>query len=100
MKNVKLVHNRVRAILDFLIANPDYQLNGKEWLVFLTVAMDEGVTAPSLVEKLQIPQQTLSRTIRTLSLTADDEDNLQGHDLIKIIPKGNPTRSINKRIHS
>ena len=44
------------GILGFLTAHPICQLNSREWLVFLTVAMEEGVTAPQLVEQLTTPK--------------------------------------------
>ena len=79
---------RTRGILAFLTAHPTYQLSSREWLVFLTVAMEEGVTAPELVEQLQIPQQTLSRKIRSLGQTVDESGDFQGYNLIRIVPKG------------
>ena len=79
---------RTRAVLGFLTNNPDYQLSSSEWLVFLTVAMEEGATAPELVEELQMPQQTLSRKIRTLGQTVDENGQFQGYNLIRIVPKG------------
>ena len=88
MSSSELVKLRTRGILAFLTANPTYQLNSREWLVFLTVAMEEGVTAPELVEQLQIPQQTLSRKIRSLGQTVDESGDFQGYNLIRIVPKG------------
>ena len=79
---------RTRAVLGFLTNHPEYQLSSREWLVFLTIAMEEGVTAPELVETLQLPQQTLSRKIRSLGQTVDDSGKFQGYNLIRIIPKG------------
>ena len=88
MSSSELVKMRTRGILAFLTAHPTYQLSSREWLVFLTVAMEEGVTAPELVEQLQIPQQTLSRKIRSLGQTVDDSGAFQGYNLIRIVPKG------------
>ena len=88
MSSSELVKMRTRGILAFLTANPTYQLNSREWLVFLTVAMEEGVTAPELVEQLQMPQQTLSRKIRSLGQTVDESGAFQGYNLIRIVPKG------------
>ena len=72
MSSSELVKMRTRGILAFLTAHPTYQLNSREWLVFLTVAMEEGLTTPELVEQSQMPQQTLSRKIRSLGQTVDD----------------------------
>ena len=88
MSNTELVKMRTRGILAFLTDHPTYQLNSREWQVFLTVAMEEGVTAPELVEQLQIPQQTLSRKIHSLGQTVDKTGALQGYNLIRIVPKG------------
>ena len=88
MSSTELVKIRTKAILAFLTNHPDYQLSSREWLVFLTVAMEEGVTAPQLVEQLEMPQQTLSRKIRSLGQTVDEDGNLQGYNLIRIVPKG------------
>lgn len=79
---------RTRELLVFLTDHPTYQLNSREWLVFLTVAMQEGVTAPELVEQLQVPQQTLSRKIRSLGQTVDESGAFEGYNLIRIVPKG------------
>ena len=87
MPSSELIEMRTRAVLAFL-ANPNYQMNSREWLVFLTIAMAEGVTAPQLVDQLQIPQQTLSRKLRTLGQTVDDAGEFQGYNLIRIVPKG------------
>jgi DNA-binding MarR family transcriptional regulator len=83
-----LVKLRTREILTFLTDHPTYPFDSREWLVFLTVAMEEGVTAPELVEQLQVPQQTLSRKIRILGQTVDKTGKLQGYNLIRVIPKG------------
>ena len=83
-----LVKMRTREILSFLTDHPTYQFDSREWLVFLTVAMEEGVTAPELVDQLQMPQQTLSRKIRILGQTVDEAGELQGYNLIRIVPKG------------
>ena len=88
MSSSELVKMRTRGILAFLTAHPTYQLSSREWLVFLTVAMEEGVTAPELVEQLQMPQQTLSRKIRSLGQTVDESGDFQGYNLIRIVPKG------------
>jgi len=88
MSSSELVKMRTRGILAFLTAHPTYQLSSREWLVFLTVAMDEGLTSPELVEQLQLPQQTLSRKIRSLGQTVDDSGEFQGYNLIRIVPKG------------
>src|SRR5210317_492167 len=88
MQNTLLIKIRTKAILDFLINHPDYQLSSREWLVFLTVAMEEGLTSPELVEQLQMPQQTLSRKIRSLGQTVDESGEFQGYNLIRIVPKG------------
>jgi len=56
--------------------------------VFLTVAMEEGITSPELVEQLNMPQQTLSRKIRSLGQTVDEAGEFQGYNLIRIVPKG------------
>jgi len=88
MSSSDLVKMRTRGILAFLTAHPTYQLNSREWLVFLTVAMDEGLTTPELVEQLQMPQQTLSRKIRSLGQTVDASGDFQGYNLIRIVPKG------------
>ena len=88
MQSSELVKMRTRGILAFLTDHPTYQLDSREWQVFLTVAMEEGVTAPQLVERFQIPQQTLSRKIRSLGQTVDDAGELQGYNLIRIVPKG------------
>ena len=88
MSSSELVKMRTRGILAFLTAHPTYQLSSREWLVFLTVAMEEGSTAPELVEQLQMPQQTLSRKIRSLGQTVDESGTFQGYNLIRIVPKG------------
>ncbi len=88
MSSSELVKMRTRELLVFLTNHPTYVLNSREWLVFLTVAMAEGVTTPELVEQLQMPQQTLSRKIRTLGQTVDEAGALQGYNLIRIVPKG------------
>ena len=88
MPSSDLVKMRTRGILDFLTAHPTYQLNSREWLVFLTVAMEEGITSPELVEQLNMPQQTLSRKIRSLGQTVDEAGEFQGYNLIRIVPKG------------
>jgi len=84
----EIIKIRTKSILDFLINNPDYQLNSREWLVFLTIAMDEGVTTPELVEQLQLPQQTISRKVRSLGQTVNDKGEFEGYNLIRIVPKG------------
>ena len=83
----EIIKIRTKSILDFLINNPDYQLNSREWLVFLTIAMDEGVTTPELVEQLQLPQQTISRKVRSLGQTVNDKGEFEGYNLIRIVPK-------------
>ena len=88
LQSSELVKMRTRGILAFLTDHPTYQLDSREWQVFLTVAMEEGVTAPQLVERLQMPQQTLSRKIRNLGQTVDEAGELQGYNLIRIVPKG------------
>ena len=88
MSSSELVKMRTRGILAFLTAHPTYQLSSREWLVFLTVAMEEGLTTPELVEQLQMPQQTLSRKIRSLGQTVDESGDFQGYNLIRIVPKG------------
>lgn len=88
MSSTELVKMRTRGILAFLTAHPTYQLSSREWLVFLTVAMAEGVTAPQLVEQLNMPQQTLSRKIRSLGQTVDESGALQGYNLLRSVPKG------------
>ena len=88
MSSSELVKMRTRGILAFLTAHPTYQLNSREWLVFLTVAMEEGLTTPELVEQLQMPQQTLSRKIRSLGQTVDESGDFQGFNLIRTLPKG------------
>jgi hypothetical protein len=88
MKNTEIIKMRTKATLAFLISNPDYQLNSREWSVFLTVAMDEGVTSPELVEQLQLPQQTISRKVRSLGQTVNDKGEFEGYNLIRIVPKG------------
>ena len=88
MTSPDIIKLRTKAILGFLTNNPDYQLNSSDWQVFLTVAMDEGVTAPELVQKLQMSQQTISRKIRNLGQVVNDDGELIGYDLIRIIPKG------------
>ena len=88
MSNSEIIKIRTKAILGFLTNHPDYQLNSREWLVFLTVAMDEGVTAPELVQQLQLPQQTLSRKIRTLGQVVNNSGGFEGYNLIRIVPKG------------
>ena len=84
----EIIKIRTKAILGFLTNNPDYQLNSREWLVFLTVAMEEGVTAPELVEQLQLPQQTISRKVRSLGQTVNNAGEFEGYNLIRIVPKG------------
>jgi DNA-binding MarR family transcriptional regulator len=88
LSSSELIKMRTRAVLGFLTNHPDYQLSSREWLVFLTIAMEEGVTAPELAETLQLPQQTLSRKIRSLGQTVDDSGKFQGYNLIRIVPKG------------
>ena len=88
MQSSELVKMRTRGILAFLTDHPTYQLDSREWQVFLTVAMEEGVTAPQLVERFQTPQQTLSRKIRSLGQTVDEAGELQGYNLVRIVPKG------------
>ena len=88
MQNTDIIKIRTKAILDFLINHPDYQLSSREWLVFLTVAMEEGLTSPQLVERLQLPQQTLSRKIRNLSQSVNAAGETEGYNLIKAIRKG------------
>ena len=88
MKSSEIIKLRTRGILEFLTNNPDYQLNSSDWQVFLTVAMEESVTAPELVQQLKMSQQTISRKIRILGQTVNDAGELEGYDLIKIIPKG------------
>ena len=88
MQRSELVKMRTRGILAFLTDHPTYQLDSREWQLFLTVAMEEGVTAPQLVERFQVPQQTLSRKIRNLGRTVDEAGELQGYNLIRIVPKG------------
>ena len=88
MSGSDLVKMRTKGILAFLTTHPTYQLSSREWLVFLTVAMDEGLTSPELVEQLQMPQQTLSRKIRSLGQTVDESGEFQGYNLIRIVPKG------------
>ena len=88
MQNIDIIKTRTKAILDFLINNPDYQLSSREWLVFLTVAMEEGLTSPQLVERLQLPQQTLSRKIRNLGQSVNATGETEGYNLIKAIRKG------------
>jgi DNA-binding MarR family transcriptional regulator len=79
---------RTKGVLAFLTDHPTYQLDSREWQVFLTVAMEEGGTATQLVERFQMPQQTLSRKIRNLAQTVDDAGEFQGYNLIRIVPKG------------
>ena len=88
MQNTDIIKIRTKAILDFLINHPDYQLSSREWLVFLTVAMEEGLTSPQLVERLQLPQQTLSRKIRNLGQSVNAAGETEGYNLIKVIRKG------------
>ena len=88
MQNTDIIKIRTKAILDFLINHPDYQLSSREWLVFLTVAMEEGLTSPQLVEHLQLPQQTLSRKIRNLGQSVNAAGETEGYNLIKAIRKG------------
>jgi len=88
MQNTDIIKIRTKAILDFLINHPDYQLSSREWLVFLTVAMEEGITSPELVEQLQLPQQTISRKVRNLGQTVNAAGELEGYNLIRIVPKG------------
>ena len=88
MSSSDLVKMRTRGILAFLTAHPTYQLSSREWLVFLTIAMEEGVTAPELVEQLQLPQQTISRKIRSLGQAVNNSGEFEGYNLIRIIPKG------------
>ena len=84
----EIIKIRTKAILGFLTNHPDYELNSREWLVFLTVAMEEGVTSPELVEQLQLPQQTISRKVRNLGQTVNAAGELEGYNLIRIVPKG------------
>ena len=88
MSKSEIIKIRTQAILGFLTNHPDYQLSSREWLVFLTIAMEEGVTAPELVEQLQVPQQTISRKIRSLGQTVNNSGEFEGSNLIRIIPKG------------
>ena len=88
MTSSEIIKIRTKAILEFLTNNPNYQLNSSDWQVFLTVAMDEGVTAPELVQQLQMSQQTISRKIRILGQTVNDAGELEGYDLVRVIPKG------------
>ena len=88
MSNSEIIKIRTKAILGFLTNHPDYQLNSREWLVFLTVAMEEGVTTPELVEQLQLPQQTISRKVRSLGQTVNNAGEFEGYNLIRIVPKG------------
>lgn len=88
MKATELVKMRTREILGFLTNNPDYQLNSREWLVFLTIAMDEGITTPQLVEQLGIPQQTVSRKLRNLGQFVTEDGELMGYNLVRVVPKG------------
>ena len=88
MQNTDIIKIRTKAILDFLINHPDYQLSSREWLVFLTVAMEEGLISPQLVERLQLPQQTLSRKIRNLGQSVNAAGKTEGYNLIKAIRKG------------
>ena len=88
MQNTDIIKKRTKAILNFLINHPEYQLSSREWLVFLTVAMEEGLTSPQLVERLQLPQQTLSRKIRNLSQSVNAAGETEDYNLIKAIRKG------------
>ena len=82
--------NRIRTkeLLDFLMNNTKYQLSSREWAVFLTIAIGEGVTAAELVEQLRVSQQTISRKIRSLGQTVNEAGELEGYNLIRIVPKG------------
>jgi DNA-binding MarR family transcriptional regulator len=84
----EIIRIRTKELLDFLMNNPEYELNSREWLVFLTVAIEEGVTTPELVEQLQVPQQTISRKVRNLGQTVNKAGELEGYNLIRIVPKG------------
>lgn len=88
MDKEELIKIRTRAVLDFLTNNPAYQLNSREWLVFLTIAMEEGKTTPELIERLGIPQQTLSRKIRNLSQFVGEDGRLVGFNLVHKVPNG------------
>ena len=87
MQNTDIIKARTKAILDFLINHPDYQLSSREWLVFLTVAMEEGLTSPQLVERLQLPQQTLSRKTRNLGQSVNAAGETESYNLVKAIRK-------------
>ena len=88
MDRAELIKIRTRAVLDFLTNNPAYQLSSREWLVFLTVAMEEGRTTPQLIKTLGIPQQTLSRKIRSLGQSVGENGELIGFNLIRTVPNG------------